>query len=416
MILSLEPKANWSNFSKIVFRLVFSYFVLYIFLTFFGSLFQAPIRWFGDILLGINYDYEVSGYGSGDHTFAYLKLLSSLLYVLIITFIWSIIDRKRQSYNGLFYWFIVLIRIYLIYFMLIYGFAKVFKSQFPYPSLSRMLQPLGEFSPMGLAWTYMGYSNGFNIFTGLLEVIAGLLLIPKRTQTLGALMVAGVMTHVAAMNFMFDIPVKIFSVHLVAMAFLIFSTDAKRFLNVFVLNKSTKPYNYFRPNKEPLYNKITFWMKAVLLVLVLLMIVPRGLSSFKKWGDNREKPYLHGIWETTYFIKNSDTLAPLITDSERWRYLIIDYKDRATIKTMTDEKQAFNFIIDSTKKKVSVFKRDTDSLINNFNFKNPNKYILEIDGVIDNDTLHIIFNKIDHEAFQLNSRGFNWINEKPFNR
>ena len=416
MILTLEHKENWTNLAKVFFRFVFSYFTLYILFTFLGSIFQSPLKWVGDTILGINYDYEFSGYGSGDNTFAYVRLFSGLLFSVIITLIWSVLDRKRPSYNALFYWFIVLVRVYIIYFMLVYGLIKVFKSQFPYPSLSRMLQPLGEFSPMGLAWTYMGYSNGFNIFTGALEVIAGLLLLPKRTQTLGALMVAGVMTHVAAMNFMFDIPVKIFSVHLVLMALLIFSTDAKRFLNVFILNKPTKQYVKFRPNKEPLYNKITLGIKIVLLILLLLMIVPRGISSSKKWGDNREKPLLYGIWETTFFVKNGDTVPPLTTDNNRWRYLIIDYKNRASIKTMTNKFKAFNFIIDSTKKNVSAFERNTDTILNNFKYKNPNPYFLEIEGVIHQDSLHIIFNKIDHEAFQLNSRGFNWINERPFNR
>ncbi|WP_104735448.1 DoxX family protein [Hanstruepera ponticola] len=416
MILSREYRANWNTLSKIVFRFVFNYFVLYILFTFSGGLFQTVIKWVGSAILGIDYDYDISGYGSGDNTFSYVKLFSGFLLSILLTTLWSIVDRKRPTYNALLYWFVVLLRIYLIYFMLVYGFVKVFKSQFPYPSLSRMLQPLNEFSPMGLAWTYMGYSNGFNIFTGSLEVIAGLLLIPKRTQTLGALMVAGVMMHVTAMNFMFDIPVKIFSVHLVLMALFIFSLDSKRFLNVFLFNKPSESIQYFRPNKEPLYNKITFWIKTVLLVLVLLMIVPRGISSTYKWGDKREKPFLYGIWETTYFIKNKDTMPPLLTDTERWRYLIIDYKDRATIKTMTDEMQAYNFIIDSTQKKISVFKRESDSLKNNFIYKNQNKYFLELEGIINNDTLHIIFNRINHEAFQLNSRGFNWINERPFNR
>ena len=285
MILTREYRENWSGFSKIFFRFVFSYFILYIFFTFTGSLFQEPLKWIGRVLFSITYEFDALGYGSGDNTFSYVKLFSGLLLSVIITIVWSLFDRKRASYNNILYWLLVLLRIYLIYFMLVYGFAKVFKSQFPYPTLARMLQPLGEFSPMGLAWTYMGYSNGFNIFTGSLEVLAGLLLIPKRTQTFGALMVLGVMTHVATMNFMFDIPVKLFSVHLIFMALFVFCLDSKRFFNIFLLNKPTDTNNYFRPNKEPLYNKITFWTKIVLLALVLLMIVPRGISSTKKWGD-----------------------------------------------------------------------------------------------------------------------------------
>ena len=108
------------------------------------------------------------------------------------------------------------------------------------------------------------------------------------------------------------------------------------------------------------------------------MMVPRGLTNTKKWGDSREKPFLYGIWEVSSFLKNGDTLAPLITDNERWQYLIIDYKNRATVKTMTAERQAYHFIIDSTKKRISVFERDADTIEKNFNYKNPNKHFLEI--------------------------------------
>ena len=116
---------------------------------------------------------------------------------------------------------------------------KIFKLQFPSASLTHLLDPLGDFSPMGLAWTYMGFSKGFNVFVGFLELLGGLLLIPKRTQTLGSFLIIGVMTQVAVMNFCYDIPVKLFSVYLVLMALVIFITD-NRFLNVFIKNKAVK--------------------------------------------------------------------------------------------------------------------------------------------------------------------------------
>jgi hypothetical protein len=54
-----------------------------------------------------------------------------------------------------------------------------------YPSLIRLLQPLGTLSPMGVLWASMGSAPAYEIFTGCAEVAGGLLLIP-RTATLGA--------------------------------------------------------------------------------------------------------------------------------------------------------------------------------------------------------------------------------------
>ena len=55
-----------------------------------------------------------------------------------------------------------------------YGFAKVVPLQFAQPSSIRLGQQLGDMSPMGLLWTFMGFSPSFQIFTGAVEVLAGL--------------------------------------------------------------------------------------------------------------------------------------------------------------------------------------------------------------------------------------------------
>ncbi len=241
MLFSQEYKEEWSGLAKMVFRLLFCYFSLYHFFIFFGSLFEAPIIWIGENMLGIDYTFVANGFGSGDNTFAYVLLFVTIILALFATVLWALVNRGRKAYNQLLYWFLIVLRISLICAMFLYGFVKVFQVQFPSPSLVRLLQPLGDFSPMGLAWTYMGYSKGFGMFAGFMEILGGLLLIPKRTQTLGAFIIMGVMLQVAMMNFMFDIPVKLFSIHLIVMAGIIFMTDSTRFVQVFLNNSATMP-------------------------------------------------------------------------------------------------------------------------------------------------------------------------------
>jgi hypothetical protein len=45
---------------------------------------------------------------------------------------------------------------------------------------------------MGLLWTFMGASEPYTMFVGFAEMIAGILLFPRKTSTLGALMSVGV--------------------------------------------------------------------------------------------------------------------------------------------------------------------------------------------------------------------------------
>ena len=122
MLLTQEYEEKWSIGRKVIFKLVFSYFFLYILLMFSSSVLETPFRWFGNVL-GFNYSYDVNGFGSGDHTYAYITLFANLILGIFIATLWILLDRKRKSYNQLMYWFVVLLRIFLIFFMFTYGFV-----------------------------------------------------------------------------------------------------------------------------------------------------------------------------------------------------------------------------------------------------------------------------------------------------
>ena len=147
------------------------------------------------------------------------------------------IAKRRDNYEKLLHWLIILLRYYLAFFMIGYGFAKVLKTQFPSLTTDRLLQSYGDSSPMGLLWTFMGYSTAYNIFTGLGEVIGGAFSFFKRTRLIGALIVIAIMSNVVMLNFAYDVPVKLFSIHLFSMAIFLIVPDIKRLLNIFFFNR-----------------------------------------------------------------------------------------------------------------------------------------------------------------------------------
>lgn len=381
-----------------------------------SSLFETPFRWIGKTFLGFNYKFDVSGYGSGDNTYAYITLFVNIVLALVVTVAWSFLQRDRKEYNKFFYWFLVLLRFFIIAAMLLYGFVKVFQIQFQPSSFVKLLQPMGEYSPMGLAWTYMGYSKGFGMFAGLMEIAGGILLIWRRTATLGAFIVIGVMTQVAMMNLMFDIPVKLFSVHLVLMAGIIFMTDIKRFTSVFIKNKSTERYNFFHPVTSKSYHKAVRNIKIIVLPVLLVIGCFLGYLGQLNISDINHRPKFYGIWETKTFVRNNDTIPPLLTDSFRWRYLLIEKKGNAVVKTMTDKLVNHTFITDTIKNKISIYNQYgiKDSL--NFQYSIENSKDLKLFGTLENDSLVITLTKKDLNRFPLKSRGFHWINERPYNK
>src|SRR5262245_33544097 len=195
---------SWSRIHCIVFRFVCIYLVLYLADTWLGTIpglswlatlvdrsWQALGVWTGAHVLHINsaIDLHTLGTGSGDTLIEYIRVLCEAVITITGAFVWTILDSKRQEYVTLDRWLRVFVRYALAFTMLGYGMAKVFPGQFGPGTLplDRMLEPYGHSSPMGLLWTFMGYSRPYTIFCGSVEAIGGVLLFWRRTTMLGAL-------------------------------------------------------------------------------------------------------------------------------------------------------------------------------------------------------------------------------------
>ena len=260
------PQKNWSITAKILFRFAFSYFVLFILLLFLALFIETPLRWFADTVLNWGADFKMESTGSGDRSFDYVRFALNLVLAFFTSVVWSVLDKKRTSYTTLLYWFQTVLRTFLCVAMILYGLAKVFKGQFADPSLELLIQTVGEMSPMGLAWTFMGHSMFYNIFIGSLEIIGGLLLLNRKTVVLGSVLVIGIMVNVVIMNLTYDIPVKLFSMHLLLMTFLLVITDVKRMVRFFIKNKATEKVHHITYIKSKAFLNVIRFLKKALMI------------------------------------------------------------------------------------------------------------------------------------------------------
>jgi len=162
-------------------------------------------------------------------------------------------------------------RYYVGLYMIIYGVIKILGEQFRFPSLEQLGQTYGDSSPMGLLWTFMGYSKVYTFFSGVCEFIGGFLLLFRRTTALGSLISIGVMINVVMMNFCYDIPVKLFSTHLVLISIVILSPDIKRICDFFILHKVSS----LTIPKLELTKK---WMKIVRVIIKSCIVI--GIITF----------------------------------------------------------------------------------------------------------------------------------------
>ncbi len=414
---------HWTNFQKILFRFICCYLFFFIMsnqfvLSFaFEAMWQKLVPLFAASVLHLQEEISVFTNGSGDTTYNYVSILCYAIVSALITLIWSILDRNRPHYQTMMDWLIVLVRYYVIYQMVMYGLAKLFYMQFQPPRFGRLIQPYGDSSPMGLLWTFMGYSKGYTMFTGVGELVGGLLLLHRRTVTLGALVVFGVMANVMALNFFYDVPVKILSSHLVLMSLLLMSLDGKRLLNFFITNRSVQPAVMRPLSKNPNTEKAKNIIKWILVLGGIGFGLFSTFKMMKKWGPNAAKAPLYGLYEVASFNKNGLDVPPLSTDSTRWKRMAIERQGYATVQVMTD--RSFYFTCEpDTSLKIMTLKLGRDSAIiaDTLRYSYPDSLSLQLEGILNGDTLDIMLKSKKKEDFLLMNRKFRWVNEYPFNR
>lgn len=400
---SLQP-VIWQWWQRYLFRFWSIYFIVYFYsLPTLNIVWEPVVLWFGKTLGFAITDAEPNG--SGDTLFNYVQVLCVMGISAIVCIAWSLISKRRQ-HLVLLSVTLTLVRYALVFYMISYGMAKITLMQFPSPSLIRLLQPYGESSPMGLAWTFIGASPAFSIFTGWVELTGGLLLFFRRTALFGALFSLTVITNIVAMNLCYDIPVKLFSLHLLLACIFIITPSIKRIWNFFFSGKTLLP----QPDAAVFlrYRYIQAGLKILVAAVLLYMI-----TDYFPVNNSDDKPILYGIYNTSIFIQNGDTLAPLATDSIRWQYVIFDKWERAAIKKMNLQVQKYNVNIDSKKKSLEFTANDKSFVLQ---YQVPDSGHLIISGKVGGDNIHAILSKKDTKDFLLINRGFHWINETPFNK
>jgi hypothetical protein len=456
------PRASarpWPTAKRFGFRLLVSYFVLYTIpfpltsIPWLGEKLHAGVLWLwvqGAELLAAHV-FRVEGElftgptGSGDTTLDHLLLVMTSALALVAAALWTLVDRRRTDYRRAGAYFEVAVRYVLGLVMLGYGFAKIIPTQFSPPSLERLLQPLSDFSPMGLLWTFMGFSQPYTIFAGAAELLGGFLLFFRRTRMLGAMVIAAVMTNVVMMNFSYDVPVKLYSVHLLVMALGLLALDGRRLVAFFLRNRAVPPAEH-PPLAHRRWIKIAAWTVALLLVGQTVWAgVTRGWDLYHSWGEGRERPEIWGIHDVETFVVDGEELPPLLTDEVRWRALVVDralptrwgeqeFPGRISVLHMDGSRTSHPVMLDQeadtitrvpdeqptleAAREAGVEITDVLRYVRLPSESEPGSElgVLEVTGTWQGKQIEVRLLERDLSAMELPGRGFHWINEVPYNR
>lgn len=127
----------------------------------------------------------------------------------------------------------------LFFFLFKYGWDKITKTQFYQPEPNTLFTPFGKLSKDIAYWSLVGSSYSYSVTLGIIEVLAAVLLLFKRTQFLASLLALVIFGQVVLINFSFDISVKLLSGSLLLFSLIFSACFTENWKGIFGFSMST---------------------------------------------------------------------------------------------------------------------------------------------------------------------------------
>lgn len=377
-------------------------------------LWDVVVPWVGRHVLHLDREISTTPTGSGDTAYAYVLILVFVVLSLALTAGWSLFSRRRREYRVGLQWLTIAIRFYLFVVLLSYGLSKVFLNQFAYIPLEGLVQRFGDASPMGLLWKFMAYSPAYNLLAGLAEVAGAVLLVSRRTTTLGAGILVAVMTNVFVLNMAYDVPVKQFSFHLLALAGFLVARDSRRLLRAFVLNRTVPKQFLWEPFAEGLGRRAWWGARCVFVVFAFVSTVTGAMNARKNWGAAGPKPPLFGLYQVRDFVFDGTARPPLLTDDRRWKLIVFNRKGGMSVRTMSETWVRYAAIVDRRAHTITLRTREGHAGM--IRYREEDSGALSLRGQVQGHAVEATLRPVDVQELLLLKTKFRWVHEAPFNR
>jgi hypothetical protein len=360
--------------------------------------------------------------GSGDTSYAWAQLWLLLSLAAIGCVVWTILDRKRTQYDRPAYWLRLMVRYYIAAAALSYGIIKLFALQMAFPTTSQLATPLGDFLPMRFSWLFIGYSTPYEMFSGAMETVAGLLLLSRRTVTAGLFAATGAFMNVVMINLAYDVPVKLYASHLLFACLFLLALDSKRLVGFLFLNRPAPNTTAYDPWYSQPWQR---WASVAVKIFILYQILYGPLqSSWTRYQMAKQPPapgpFATGVYDVRTYVVNRDTIPLTSTDSLRWRDVIIDSNAAGSVGSRDPvfwqryRRGYFRYKADTASHTAAVWKTSTipgdSTFLFTMRYEVPDSVTLRFIAPIRGDTVRVDMVRIPRH-FQLAERQFHWLSE-----
>lgn len=172
----------------------------------------------------------------------------------------------KISKEDAFDFFVLVLRCYLAFYMIDYGWSKISGGQFTLHDLHLTEKPIKDIDNFYVAWYLFGRSKVFNVVIGLIQITASILILIPRTKLIGALALLPILANIFLIDacftvniFGFALPVRLGGMLIADVTILYHSRD-----EVILAWKSLTKSKLLR-------TKYPWWIYLLLPVLAFLM-------------------------------------------------------------------------------------------------------------------------------------------------
>ncbi|PQJ77831.1 hypothetical protein BTO18_00915 [Polaribacter porphyrae] len=288
--------------------------------------------------------------------------------------------------------------------MFSYALAKIFKTQFHFGPVYEADYNISHYDGFMLTWYYFGYSRTYGLIIAGCQILAGNLILFRKTERIGTILLLSFMINILLVNIFYEIGQEalLMSLSLTLMGFFLLISDWRGFLNYFF------KINFSQKETTTNLKLQSNWLS--LLALPILLFV--NINDIKKSNKQND---LIGVWKAinpnqNYFkIYFDEFMLMKIKDFEEKTYFGV-YEINKNQKAFKFDSQYYSeigaFKVQDSINKLNLNEDEIDNirddLISHFN-KEMNIIELknEFSYKINNDTL-ILFQNSQKKQYFLN--------------
>lgn len=341
---------------------------------------------------------------SSDSLLLYVLILFLWLLAFIISIFLQFWTKWQTHRTKVLYLFQQILAYYLAFQMLNYGIDKVFKAQFYLPEPNILYTDFGRLDKDILFWSVMGVSYEYNLFMGITELLAALLIFYRKTRVLGFFLALGVMLNIIAINFSFDISVKVYSSFLCFLSLLLISPYFQKLYYFFILQKEASLKNANLSTSFIQSKALKVGLKSFVIGLILIEIFVPFLRMQNFNDDLAPRPYLHGAYEVREVWQNKEKIP--LNESPVKRVFV---HRRNFLIFQNSKEDMIDYELSINQEKQILILRDYQKKIYNLKYKFDSKRkILWLEYSANNQNYQLKTKTLDWEKLPALQRQFHW--------